>query len=84
MSRGCNCRSTDKRDRPSYLHDRTTMVKSKVWWNNNLKDKLYNDLTFDDKQNMKIVYSEIFPMNKTTDSQVIYTQMNKYLKDYKI
>jgi|TARA_R110000822_G_scaffold57942_11_gene145299 hypothetical protein len=60
------------------------MVKSKVWWNNNLKDKLYNDLTFDDKQNMKIVYSEIFPMNKTTDSQVIYTQMNKYLKDYKI
>lgn len=84
MKRGCNCKSKDDRSRPSYLHDRTTMVKSKVWYDKNLKDMSYTDLTFDDKQNMKIVYSEIFPTNKVKDSEIIYSQLNKYLKDYKI
>jgi len=84
MKRGCNCKRTDDRSRPSYLHDRTTMVKSKVWYDKNLKDMSYTDLTFDDKQNMKIVYSEIFPTNKVKDSEIIYSQLNKYLKDYKI
>ena len=84
MSRGCNCKRTDDRSRPSYLHDRNTMIKSKIWWNNNLKDKTYNELTFDDKQNMRMVYSDIFPTNKTKDSEIIYTQLNKHLKEYKI
>jgi hypothetical protein len=84
MRRGCNCKRKDDRSRPSYLHDRTTMLKSKVWWDKNLKDKSYEDLTFDDKQNMKIVYSDIFPKNKITDSEEIYNNMNKHLENYKI
>jgi hypothetical protein len=60
------------------------MLKSKVWWDKNLKDKSYEDLTFDDKQNMKIVYSDIFPKNKITDSEEIYNNMNKHLENYKI
>ena len=84
MKRGCNCKAKVDRSRPSYLHDRTTMVKSKVWWDKNLKDKSYTDLTFDDKQDMKIVYSDIFPKNKVTDSVIIYSDLNKHLKDYKI
>jgi hypothetical protein len=78
----CNCKH--KRTRPSYLHDRNTMVKAKIWWNNNLKGIEYKDLDFDKKQNMRIVYGDIFPTSKISDSIIIYSELNKHLKDYKI
>jgi len=78
----CNCKS--KKTRPSYLHDRNTMVKSKIWWDNNLKDTQYVDLDFDTKQDMRIIYGDIFPMNKVTDGVIIFNELNRHLKEYKL
>ena len=60
------------------------MVKSKIWWDNNLKDTQYVDLDFDTKQDMRIIYGDIFPMNKVTDGVIIFNELNRHLKEYKL
>jgi len=78
----CNCKQ--KKTRPHYLFDRNTMVKSKIWFYHNIEEKKYEDLDFDTKQDMRIVYGDIFPLSKESDAEVIYNELFKHLRYYKI
>jgi hypothetical protein len=78
----CNCKS--KKTRPHYLFDRNTMVKSKIWFYHNIQNKKYEDLDFDTKQDMRIIYGDIFPLSNESDAEVIYNELHKHLVNYKI
>ena len=71
----CNCRRTTQ---PKSF-DGTQVPKLKAYWETHLKGVNYEDIGFDDRQNLNIFFHDIYPLNQSTDGLFIYNKLKKLI-----
>ena len=72
---GCNCKRTTQ---PKGF-DKTQVPKLKAYWETHLKGVNYEDITFNDRQNLNIFFHDIYPLNQSTDGLFIYNKLKKLI-----
>ena len=75
MRRPCNCK---RKDQPPTIQS-PFIPKMKTYWLENIGDKTYDELTFDEKQNLNIHFHDIYPLNKSTDGLFIYNKLKQLI-----
>ena len=75
MRRPCNC----KRQTQPKSFDGTQVPKLKAYWETHIEGVNYEDITFDDKQNLNIFFHNIYPLNNSTDGLFIYNKLKKLI-----
>ena len=76
MRRGCNCKAKAQ-VKPSNTGDKLIMERAEQFYNDNLRGNSVEDLSYNVKQNMNIVYHDIYPLNKRTDPVFMYKRLKK-------
>ena len=75
MRRPCNCKRTTQ---PKGFDD-SYVPKLKSYWETHLEGLNYEDITFDDRQNLNIFFHDIYPLNKSTDGLFIYNKLKQLI-----
>jgi len=75
MRRPCNCKRTTQ---PNGF-EASYVPKLKSYWLEYIGDKSYEELTFDEKQNLNVYFHDIYPLNKSTDGVFIYNKLKKLI-----
>ena len=75
MRRPCNCKRTTQ---PKGFNS-SYVPKLKAYWETHLKGVKYEDITYDDRQNLNIFFHDIYPLNKSTDGLFIYNKLKKLI-----
>ena len=75
MRRGCNCKRVNQ---PPSI-DNTFIPKMKSYWESNIGERSYEELTYDEKQKLNIYFHDIYPLNKTTDGLFIYNKLKNLI-----
>ena len=75
MRRGCNCKRTTQQKSVESSH----IPKLKAYWETNIEGVEYDDLSFNDRQNLNIFFHDIYPLNQSTDGLFIYNKLKKLI-----
>ena len=75
MRRPCNCKRTTQ---PPTIQS-SNIPKMKTYWETNIGDKTYEELTFDEKQTLNIHFHDIYPLNNSTQGVFIYNKLKKLI-----
>ena len=75
MRRPCNCKRTTQ---PKVFNEEY-VPKLKAYWETNIGNKTFDELTFNERQNLNIHFHDIYPLNQSTDGVFIYNKLKKLI-----
>lgn len=75
MRRPCNCKRTTQ---PKSI-EHSFVPKMKTYWEENIINKTYDELTFEERQVLNIHFHDIYPLNKSTDGVFIYNKLKELI-----
>lgn len=71
----CNC----KRNTQPKSFDSSHIPKLQSYWKTHLEGLEYDEIPFNDRQNLNIFFHDIYPLNQSTDGLFIYNKLKKLI-----